>query len=103
MTPTAFEFTVTMRGDVRLVGAIRQLAEHAAGYVKLSADAGAGLATAVELAATAAIASAEVPPAEIEVRFSGAEDAVKVQISCDAAAAAAMPRSTSDNGISVDW
>jgi hypothetical protein len=57
----------------------------------------------VERAATAAIASTQVQDAEIEVRFSGDESAVKVLISCDAAASAPKPRSSSDNGVSVDW
>jgi hypothetical protein len=103
MTPTAFEFTLTMPGDERLVGAIRQLAAQAAGYAQLSTGASQGLATEVERAATAAIASTDAQDAEIEVRFSGDETALKVQISCEAIASAPTPRSTSNNGMSVDW
>src|SRR5687768_10723903 len=103
MTPTAFEFTVTMPGDERLVGAIRQLAAHAAGYAQLSSGASQGLATEVEAVATAAIAATSGQDAAIEVRFSGDEAALNVQISCAFAASAPTPRSTSNNGMSVDW
>src|SRR5688572_605467 len=103
MTPTAFEFTLTMPGDERLVGAIRQLAAHAAGYAQLSSGASQGLATEVERAASAAIASTDTQGAAIEVRFSGDETALKVQISCAATASAPAPHSTSNNGMSVDW
>jgi hypothetical protein len=103
MTPTAFDFTLTMPGDERLVGAVRQLAAHAAGYARLSTGASQGLATEVERAATTAIAATDAQDAEIEVRFSGDETALKVQISCEATTSAPTPHSTSQNGMSVDW
>ncbi len=103
MTPTAFEFTLTMPGDVRLVSAVRQLAAQAAGYAQLSTTASEGLATEVERAATAAIAATKVRDAEIEVRFSGDENAVNVHISCDCRASAPTPHAVSNNGMSVDW
>ena len=92
-----------MPGDLRLVGAIRQLAAHAAGYAQLSAAAGEGLAAQVEHATQTAIASTQVPDAIIEFRFSGDETAVKVSISCDTAGSAPPPRSTNDAGVSVHW
>ena len=55
MTPTAFEFTVTMPGDVRLVEAIRQLAAQAAGYAQLTADASAALAATLSARPQAAM------------------------------------------------
>jgi len=103
MTPTAFEFTMTMPGDARLIGAIRQLAAHAADYAKLSTDAGEGLAAEVEAAATTAIAGTRRHDREIEVRFSGDDSAIVVQISWDAAAPSPMPPSTANDGTSVDW
>ena len=103
MTPTAFDFTVTMPGDARLVGAIRQLAAHAAGYANLSSGAGEGLAAEVERAAQAAIASTPGHEAVIEFRFSGDGTSVKVLISCEAAASAEPPQSSAADGVSVDW
>ena len=50
MTPTSFAFTLTMPGDERFVGAIRQLAAQAASYAQLPAEAGEVLAGHVEQA-----------------------------------------------------
>jgi hypothetical protein len=103
MTPTSFQFSVTMPGDPRLIGAIRQLATHAAEYAQMPAEAREGLATSVERATEAAIRSTGVHDAVIEFEFSGGRDAVKVEISCEAAPAATIPKSTSVKGVSIDW
>jgi len=103
MTPTDFEFTVTMPGDARLVGAVKQLAAQAAGYAQLSADAGEGLARHVERATETAIASTNVPHGPIHVRFTANPSAIDVFISFDAAASAAAPASTSSGDVSVKW
>lgn len=92
-----------MPGDSRLVGAIRQLAAHAAGYAQLSTDASEDLALQVERATEAAIAATQVQDAPIEFRFSGDDTAVKVLISCEAAESADPPDPISNNGVSVDW
>jgi hypothetical protein len=80
MTPTAFEFTVTMPGDVRLLEAIRLLALQVAGYAKLTADATAALAADAERETQAAMTSATHGYSPIEVRFSGDESGVSIRI-----------------------
>jgi hypothetical protein len=102
MTPTSFAFTLTMPGDGRLVGAVRQLAAHAAGYAHLTAEAAATLAGHVERAAEAAV-EASAAEAPIELRFHGDDGAINVHIACAAAHASRPPRSLRDEGISVDW
>ena len=103
MTPTSFEFTLSMPSDVRLIGAIRQLTTHAAGYAQLEKDAGEGLVGHVEQAAKVAIASARTTADVIEFRFSRDEFAVTVIISADAAPGASPPRSSAADGVSIDW
>lgn len=102
MTPTAFEFTVTMPGDTRLVGAIRGLTAHAAGYANLADAAREGLAGHVERATEVAIAACRTERDTIAVRFSADAEALTVVISCDAAAAD-RPPSTADGDVTVDW
>ena len=103
MTPTSFEFTLTVPGDPRLVGAVRQLAAHAAGYAQLTAEAGAALAGHVERAAEAAVAVNRTKHGPIEVRFSGGEGAVNVHIACEAAHGSGTPPSSRGEGGSVEW
>ena len=81
MTPTAFEFTVTMPGDVRLLEAIRLLALQVAGYAKLTADATAALAADVERETQAAMTSTTQHPPPIEFVFSGDARGVSITIS----------------------
>lgn len=102
MTPTDFEFTVTMPGDARLVGTVRQLAAQAADYAQLTAGAGEGFAGHVARATEAAIAEAPAPP-PIHVRFAGGERAIDVVISWDAAAAPADRPALATGGVTVDW
>ena len=90
-----------MPGDARLVGAIRDLVAHAAGYVQLGADATAGLTGQVERAAADAVALV-VRDAPIELQFTGEADALRVVITC-AASAAAPPASRVNGSITVDW
>ena len=104
MRPDSFEFTVTIPGDSRLLGAVRLLASQAAGYAQLTPSAGKDLANEVERAADAAITSTNAKDAPIEFQFSGDATAVTVRISCDAARAAAPPQSfAGGDGISVEW
>ena len=51
MTPNSFEFTVTLPGDARFLGAVRHLATQAADYAQLPSDTGAELAAEVARAA----------------------------------------------------
>ncbi|MCC7126902.1 MAG: hypothetical protein IT178_18785 [Acidobacteria bacterium] len=56
MSPDSFHFTVTVPGDPRLVGVVRDLCAHAAGYARLSSEAAAALAARVSAAAEEATA-----------------------------------------------
>jgi plastocyanin len=103
MTPTSFEFSVSMPRDARLVGAVRGLAAHAAGYVQLAAGAAEGLANQVAQATETAIAAGN-QPGPIDVRFAGDAAAISITITCPAAAASpAPPSTTADGGITVEW
>lgn len=57
MSPESFNFTVTLPGDHRLVGVVRDLCAHAVGYAKLPPDAGASFCERVADAASQAVAS----------------------------------------------
>ena len=103
MTPTEFDFTVTIPGDSRLVDAIRQLTSHAAGYAQLPPHAGEQLAGHVERATHSVIAASRAKTGFIEIRFSGDRDGVLVVFSCDASAAAPPPRSVAAGNVTVDW
>ena len=102
MTPTEFDFTVTIPGDSRLLGAIRQLTSHAAGYAQLTPQAGERLAGHVERATEAVIAASNLQSALIEFRFSGDGDALLVVFSSDVAPATHFG-SVSTGDVTVDW
>ena len=103
MTPTSFEFTLTIPGDPRLVGVARQLAAQAAGYAQLTAEAGGTLAGHVERATEAAVDVADARQAPIELRFFGEQGTVNVQIACDATHGSGPPRSSQEEGVTVEW
>lgn len=103
MTPTEFDFTVTMPGDTRLVAAIRQLTAHAAGYAQLSADDSEELADHVERATQTAIAAAKMPPAPIEYRFTADRETLVVVFSCVVAPSAPPPADVNSGDVTVDW
>ena len=103
MTPTSFEFTLTLPGDARLVDAVRGLTAHAAGYASLGDSAREGLAGQVAAATEAAMAAARGPDSPIGLRFTGDDEAITVVISCEAAASAPRPASTSSSDATVDW
>jgi hypothetical protein len=83
MTPTDFEFTVTIPSDVRLLEAIRLLAIQAGGYAKLTADASAALAAGAAREAEAAMKSSRNGQAPIECLFAGDDNAVTITISSE--------------------
>jgi hypothetical protein len=56
VSPESFNFTVTLPGDHRLVGVVRDLCAHAVGYAKLPEDAGAPFCDRVADAALQAVA-----------------------------------------------
>jgi hypothetical protein len=103
MTPTDFTFTLTMPGDERLIGAVRQLAAQAAGYAQLTGDAVEGWAGHVDRATQAAIAAAAPPPTPIQLRFSGDGRALDVVITAEGAKSAALPRSLAVGDVRIDW
>ena len=103
MTPTSFEFTVTIPGDARLVDAMTRLAAHAAGYAQLPAGAGERLSHHVARATETAIAATHGRDALIELRFSGDERALEVVISCDAPLGAGLPQSSFSDGLTAHW
>lgn len=103
MTPTSFDFTVTMPGDNRLVGAIRELTRQAGGFARLPAEATNDLAGHVERATGDAIAATGAEDVPIAFRFSGTDEAVGVEISCDATPKADTPASTREGPVTVVW
>ena len=103
MTPTEFEFTLTMPGDSRLVSAIRQLTAHAAGYAQLSTADSEQLAGQVAHATQTAIAASNAEATPIEYRFTADSEALVVVFSCQVAASAAKPAGTNTGKITVDW
>ena len=103
MTPTEFNFTLTMPGDSRLVGAIRQLTAHAAGYAQLPPHAGQKFAEYVERATEVAISASKVQSALIQYRFTADPEEIIVVFACDVAATAPRPASTSNGAVTVDW
>lgn len=103
MTPESFELKVTIPGDARLVGAIRQLAAHAGEYAGLSPDARGDLAGHVERAAETAVAASGSERESVDVEFLGHSGGLDVVISCAADPATPTPASTSGAPLSVDW
>lgn len=57
MSPESFNFTVTLPGDERLVGVVRDICAHAVGYARLPEDAGASFCTRVAEAARHAVSA----------------------------------------------
>lgn len=103
MTPTEFDFTITIPADKRLVAAIRHLTTHAAGYAQLDAQAGERLAGHVERATASAIAASPAPAPNIEYRFTADPEALVVMFACEAGPAAAAPGPSRNGAISVEW
>ena len=103
MTPTSFEFTLTLPGDARLVDAVRALTAHAAGYAQLDDGARDGLAGQVAAATQAAIVAMPGPGTPVKLRFTGDDRALTVVISCEATASVPRPAPISANGVTMDW
>lgn len=101
MDPSAFEFSLSMPGDARLVGAVRGLAAHAAAYAQLDAGAAAGLARQVEAAIEAAIAASGAQDVPVDVRFVREAGTLTISIGLDVDAAATWPPSA-EAGLTVE-
>ena len=78
MSPESCKVTVTVPGDARLVGVVRDLCAHAVGYAKLPEAAGAALCERV--AAAAADSVATNPHAECPLEFTCADGELRVSI-----------------------
>ncbi|HUE85343.1 MAG TPA: hypothetical protein VMO26_04630 [Vicinamibacterales bacterium] len=94
---------MTLPGDTRLVGAVKGLSAHAAGYAQLEDSAREGFAGQVAAATEAAMAAAPGASAPIDLRFTGDEEALTVVISCEAGASRPRPRSATADDVTVDW
>jgi hypothetical protein len=101
MDPTSFEFTLSMPGDARLIGAVRDLTAHAAAYARLEGAAADGLASHVTAAAEAAIDASGAQDAPVNFRFVRQGGTLTVSIGLQVARAAAWPASSRE-GLTVD-
>jgi hypothetical protein len=80
MDPTSFRFLLTMPGDSRLVGAIRELTNQAGAYAKLPTDEAGVFVQRVAAAAESVIAATGLQDAPIEFRFYRNADTLRVTI-----------------------
>lgn len=78
MSPESFKFTLTVPGDARLVGVVRDLCAHAAGYARLSEPAGASFCDRVLQAAESAVAAGPGRPCPLAFDCSDGELRVTV-------------------------
>ena len=81
MEPTSFQFVLTLPGDNRLVGAVRDLTAHAATYAKLSSDVGQSFANKVADEMQSAIDTTGIQDAPLEFRFNASADTLLVTLS----------------------
>jgi hypothetical protein len=103
MDASSFRFTMTMPGDARLVGAVRDLTAHAAKYAKLTEAAAAELADQVAGAAAISIEAIRVKDAPIELQFARDGERLEVMIACDVDGSNTPPASSSAHGVTVAW
>ena len=80
MEPNSFQFVLTLPGDNRLVGAVRDLTAHAATYAKLSSEVGRSFANKVADEMQSAIDTTGIQDAPIEFRFNGTADTLLVTL-----------------------
>ena len=81
MEPTSFQFVLTVPGDDRLVGAVRDLSVHAGTYAQLSGDVTESFATRVAEAMQSAIDATGIHDAPIEFRFDRTASSFRVTLS----------------------
>ncbi len=103
MDSNSFQFVLTMPGDARLVGAVRDLTAQAASYARLSSEIGQLLAQHVVDATQTVIEGTHSNDAPVEFRFDRNGAAIRITISSEAAPDAARPSSTSSGGLSIRW
>jgi hypothetical protein len=80
MDPTSFRFVLTMPGDARLVGIIRDLTSQAGTYAMLDGEATGTFTQQVADATESAIAETGVRDVPIEFRFFRSSDLLRVTI-----------------------
>jgi hypothetical protein len=78
VSPESFNFTVTLPGDHRLIGVVRDLCVHAVGYARLSPDAGASFCDRVADAARQAVA--DQPDASCRLVFDCTKGELRVTV-----------------------
>jgi hypothetical protein len=81
MEPHSFQFVLTLPGDHRLVGAVRDLTAHAATYAKLARDISQSFADKVADEMQSAIDTTGVQDAPLEFRFNASADTLLVTLS----------------------
>ena len=81
MEPHSFQFVLTLPGDHRLVGAVRDLTAHAATYPMLPGAVTLSFPNTVAHVLLSAIDTTGVHDAPIEFRFNGTADALLVTLS----------------------
>lgn len=78
MSPQSFHITVTVPGDPRLIGVVRDLCAHAVGYAKVAEAAGASLCERAAQAARRAAADRPGVPCALAIECAGGELRVTV-------------------------
>jgi hypothetical protein len=85
MTPQSFEFRLSMPGDARLVGAVRDLTTHAAAYARFPAEALQQVVELVAGATAAVIAGLDANDANIDYEYAAGDGVITVTIGYSAA------------------
>jgi hypothetical protein len=78
VSPESFNFKVTVPGDDRLVGVVRDLCAHTASYAQLAESAGKAFCDRVVVAATEAVEKGAGAPCPMAFDCSGGELRVTV-------------------------
>jgi len=81
MTPTNFEFSVSMPADPQLLGVVRQLATQAVVYAELPVEDGAALADQAAGIIDEHVSLERSNGTPIEILFRGGAQAVEIELS----------------------
>ena len=103
MDANSFEFTMTMPGDTRLVGIVRDLAVHAARFAQVAPQLATAFVNEAASAAQVAIDLTESRDAPIEFRFVRAGATLDLFITCEVVDSSRLPTPEVSGGLSVDW